>query len=209
MSRFELDTTALKRPAVILLVVASIAAALLWSSDYYRTARAANLQQARSSLDAAREEYRLAVEADGILKTSQQRYRQLQQRGFVGDEQRLLWIESLRNTGQEHHLYNLQYSLSQRQAVQLSGFESTEYYQLFASPMQLQLELAHEVDLLRYFSRLNQKRPAVYQLRGCTIKPLFSDSGIQLDKANVNASCELTWYTVKDLGSVQYTGDML
>ena len=48
-------------------------------------------------------------------------------------------------------------------------FENTEYYQVYVSPMQLNLELAHEVDLLRYFRDLDKDRPGVYQLRGCTL----------------------------------------
>ena len=209
MNRFEADMQVLKRPAIILLVVAVIATALLWGSDHYKSVRVIALQEVRSDLKLAREEYRLAVEADGILRTSQQRYRQLLLSGFVGDEPRLLWIESLRNTGADHHLYNLQYSLRQRQSVQLSGPKSTQHYQLYVSPMQMQLDLAHEVDLLRYFSDLNRQRPAVYQLRGCQLKPMFSESGIQLHKANVSADCDLLWYTVNEPGSVETVEDVL
>ncbi len=204
MSRPEtVDTKALTRTMLILLAVVIISSALWWSSDQYKRIRVTAIQQARSDLDSTRDKYRLALEANDILKTSQQRYRQLQQRGFIGDEPRLLWIESLRTTGREHHLYNLQYSLQQRQAAQLSGQENTEHYQLYASAMKLQLNLAHEVDLLRYLDDLERRRPAVYQLRSCSLKPLFSDNGITLDKANVSASCNLIWYTVKNLASVE------
>jgi len=209
MRPFEADTQALKRPALMLMMVAVIAAAVLWSSQHYKATRVAALQQSRANLSMARDNYRQAVEADSILRTSQQRYRQLRQRGFVGDEPRLLWIESLRTTGREHHLYNLQYNLHQRQPVQLTGLESAEHYQLYTSTMQLQLDLAHEVDLLRYFNDLGQRRPAVYQLRGCTLKPLFGNDAIALDKANVGANCELRWYTVKDLASAEPTEDSL
>lgn len=198
-----------KRTALILLVVAVISAALWWASEQHKMTRITGLQQARNALNVARDQYRLAVEAGGILRTSHQRYRQLQQRGFVGDEPRLLWVESLRTTGREHHLYNLQYSLRQRQAVQLSGLESTEHYQLYASTMQLQLDLAHEIDLLRYFADLDRRRPAVYQLRSCTLKPLLTEKGIALDKANVNAICDLVWYTAKELASIEPEEDFL
>jgi hypothetical protein len=210
MSPLEgVNRKALTQPAMILAAVAVICSALWWTSDRYKNARVTALQHARSDLNMARDEYRLAVEADGILRTSHQRYRQLEQRGFVGDEPRLLWVESLRTSGREHHLYNLQYSLRQRQAVQLGEFEGAEHYQLYVSRMQLQLDLAHEVDLLRYFSNLDSQRPAVYQLRSCTLKPLLSDNDIALNKANVNATCELLWYTVKDLASIEPDEELL
>ncbi len=194
----------LKHPSLVLLIITIISAALWWTSDRYKVERISALQQTRADLDRARDEYRRTVEAEGIVRTSSQRYRQLQQRGFVGDEPRLIWIESLRATGREHHLYNLQYSLHQRQAVQLSGMENTEHYQLYASSMQLQLDLAHEVDLLRYFTDLERRRPAIYQLRSCTLKSLTTDTDLSLDKANIKASCDLIWYTANNLVSINY-----
>lgn len=210
MSPLEgVNKQALRRPAIILVTVAIICSSLLWASDQYKAAHITALQHARADLNGARNEYRLAVEAGSIIRTSHQRYRQLEQRGFVGDEPRLLWVESLRTSGRDHHLYNLQYSLREQQAVQLNGLESTEHYQLYVSRMQLQLDLAHEVDLLRYFSNLEGQRPAVYQLRSCTLKPQISDNTIALDKANVNANCELLLYTVKDLASIQPDEELL
>ena len=203
MNRFEVDSQVLKRPLIVLALVVLVGTALVWTSVYYKGKRVAALQKARAELGMAQDDYRLAVEADGILQTSHQRYSQLQQRGFVGDEPRLLWVELLRNTGGKHHLYNLQYSLHQRRAAQLEGLESTEHYQLYASTMQLQLELAHEVDLLRYLADLDRQHPAVYQVRGCKLKPLFEGEGVAFDKANVAASCDLLWFTVKDLASVE------
>jgi len=197
MERFEIHPAELRRPALALLGVLLAAAALIWASDAFRQARERHLDSTRASLDAVRTDYRLAVEADNILRTSQQRYRELQQRGFIGEEPRLIWIESMRNSGRANRLYNLQYSLKQQQPLSLSDQDYTEYYQLYTSPMSIQLELTHEVDLIRFFAELDHERPAIYQLRGCTLKPMFGAEGIAMDKANVSASCDLAWYTVK------------
>lgn len=209
MSRFEADSRALKRPALVLAVVAIFAALLLWASYTYKAHNLSALRQARAELDGVRNDYQLAQEADGILRSSQQRYRQLLHRGFIGPEPRLQWIESLRETGREHHLYNLKYNLRQRQRVALSGMETTEHYQIYTSAMQLRLDLAHEVDLLRYFADLNHRQPAVYQIRACSLKPTFADSNVALDAANVNVKCELLWYTVDTLPLSDASGDLL
>ncbi|MFQ5642093.1 MAG: hypothetical protein ACE5FQ_00165 [Thiogranum sp.] len=197
MERFEVHPSELRRPALALLGVLLLSAALVWTSDTFRDARERRLDSARSSLDSVRTDYRLAVEADNILRTSQQRYRELQQRGFIGEEPRLIWIESMRNSGRANRLYNLQYSLKQQHPLTLSDQDYTEHYQLYASPMSVQLELAHEVDLIRFFAELNHERPAIYRLRGCSLKPMFGAEGIAADKANISASCEIAWYTVK------------
>lgn len=197
MERFEVHVAELRRPALVLLGVLMLAAALIWASDAFRGGRERHLDSARSSLDSVRTDYRLAVEAGNILRSSQQRYRELQQRGFIGEEPRLIWIESMRNSGRTNQLYNLQYSLKQQQPLTLSDQDYTGYYQLYASPMSVQLELTHEVDLIRFFAELEHEKPAIYQLRGCTLKPMFGAEGVAVDKANVSASCELAWYTVK------------
>jgi len=197
MARFEIHTVELRQPALALLGVLLVSATLIWASDTFRYTRESQLDTARSDLDTVRTNYRRAVEADNILRTSQQRYRELQQRGFIGDEPRLLWIESMRNSGRTNRLYNLQYSLKQQQTLTLSDLDYTEYYQLYTSPMSVQLELTHEVDLIRFFAELDHEKPAIYRLRGCTLKPMFDTDGIAFDKANVSASCKISWYTVK------------
>ncbi len=197
MNRFEIDYVELRRPALALLGVLLVSAILIWASDAFMSSRELQLKNARSGLDAIRSEYRRAVEAGDILRTSQQRYGELQQRGFIGEEPRLIWIESMRNSGRDNRLYNLQYSLKQQQPLTLADFETTEYYQLYTSPMSIQMELSHEVDLIRFFAQLNREQPAIYRLRGCTLKPMFGTEGIALDEGNVSANCELAWYTVK------------
>jgi ribosomal protein L20 len=199
MAEFEFDRSELKVPVLRLLAVLAVAAALVWLSDSFKTSRQMELERARGELSQVRSEYRLALEAGDIIKSSQQRYRDLQLRNFIGDEPRLLWIESLRNSGAERKLYNVQYSLRRQQPLMLEGFDSTEHYQVYASPMRLHLELAHEADLVRFFASLNKEQPAVYQVRGCNLAPMFDAKGVAMDRANVSVDCELLWFTVNPL----------
>jgi hypothetical protein len=203
MARFEFDASVLRRPAIALLLVLTVAATLVWLSGAYRADREAELQRARAELGSVRTQYRLAVEAGGIIRASHRQHAALRQRGFVGAEQRLLWIESLRNSGLQSRVLNLNYSLKQQQAVQLAGAEYSASYQLYASPMQLNVELTHEVDLLRFFAALEQEQVGVYQIDACYLNPLFSDSKVDSEKANVAASCQLRWYTVRPLDEVE------
>lgn len=196
MNRFEYNVGALKAPAIVLLVTTLASAAVVWFSESYLSAHELRLQQARNELNRARDEYRQAVEAKTFVNTVQQRYLQLEQRGFVGNEPRLSWIEALRNSGHKQHLYALQYNLKQRQSLQLTDSDGNGHYQVYGSFMQLDMELAHEVELLRYFDDLERERPGVWSLRGCTLSSVAADNNIALDKPNIRASCELAWYTL-------------
>jgi hypothetical protein len=209
MGQFEYLGSALKGHALALLVATLCSAAALWASHTYKVDRESRLLQARSGLSAIRDQYRQAVEADDILRTSQQQYRQLQKRSFIGDEPRLLWIEALRSAGHAHHVYSLHYNLNQRQPLQLAGFENPEHFQLYVSSMHLDMELAHEVDLLRYFAALEQNEPGLYRVRGCTLSTLFTAGEVFLDKANIKASCDMAWYTVKSASAAVEDGETL
>jgi len=203
MDLFEFDRQTLKRPAQLLGFALFASACLIWCGEVFRAEHQQHLNLARSDLNSIRSEYRLAVEAGEIIHTYQQRYQQLQQRGFVGEEPRLLWIESLRSTGQRNHLYSLQYDLRQQRSLHLAGLEGGEHYQLHASHMQVQMELAHEVDLLRFFAELDREKAAVYELRGCSLSSTFNGDQVAMEKANVTASCDLAWYTVKPLSALE------
>lgn len=203
MKRLELDRDMLIAPAKRLLLIAGVVSLFAGSSAWYSGSRHEKLARERADLNVLRAEYRDAVEAGGILRTSQQRYHDLEQRGFIGDEPRLLWIESLRNSGQSQRLYNLKYNLNQRRPVTLGNGPQTSHYQLFASPMKLHLDLAHEGRLIAFFENLRSERPAVYQLHDCTATPTFGGNNVSFDKANLTADCELAWFTARPIEHVE------
>ncbi len=203
MKAFEIDRDLLRIPLQQLLLVTVIIGLFGGLSTWYVTTEHHRLERSRIELNNLRGEYRDAIEAGGIMHTSRQHYNDLQQRGFIGDEPRLLWIESLRNSGKSQQLYNLKYNLRQQQAIRVAGRSKTSHYQLYASPMQLHLDLAHEGRLVSFFDDLRQERPAVYQLHACTLTPNLDEGRIALDKANVSADCDLIWFTVRPMEHIE------
>jgi len=199
MKQFEINTDMLRTPLQHLFLVAIVISLLAGLSGWYAGGEHEELLHTRIDLNVLRAEYRDAVEAGGILHTSQQRYHDLEQRGFIGEEPRLLWIESLRNSGQLQRLYSLKYNLQQQQAIKLDGGPVTSHYQLYASPMELHLDLTHEGRLVTFFDTLRAERPAVYQLQACTLISRFSENQVAFDKANVSADCDLVWYTARPM----------
>ncbi len=197
MKLFEIDKDMLRAPLQCLLLVAVVTGLLGGLSTWYTNTQHGELLGARGDLNVLRAEYRDAVEAGGILRTSQQRYHDLEQRGFIGDEPRLLWIESLRNSGQTQRLYSLKYNLRQQQPIRMNGGPETSHYQLYASPMQLHLDVAHEGRLVSFFDGLRNERPGVYRLHACTLTPSFSKGQVLFDKPNVSADCDLIWFTAR------------
>lgn len=202
MDQFEADWDSLKKPAIILAVLACVSIAHVWYSGDYRDARQAALDRASAELAMQRSKYSSAVEAGDIMLSSRHRYADLEQRHFIGDEKRLLWIESLRRSGRKEKLYNLRYSLKQQRPL-YSDVDNFAYFEINGSAMSVHLELRHEGHLVGFFERLKRDRAAVYRLQACSLSSHIGPDGVQFDKPNILADCDLVWYTLRPLSEQQ------
>jgi len=194
MALVEVNTKKLTRPLAWLIASLALATLISWLTHSVKQSQRSTYDLARDELELQRSEFRAAVEAGSILQTSQQRYADLEQRSFVGEEQRLLWVESLRNQGENQKLFDLRYEISQQQMQSASG---NEYFELYASQMQLHLELSHEGKLVSFLQGLNSEKSAIYQLQGCTMNSNIKLEGLRMDAPNIQADCNLVWYTVR------------
>lgn len=201
MKRLEVDRRVLAKPLMFLLLTIALISTAMWMSDQFLSQQELGFLQARARLEALRSDYRDAIEAGSIIRSSLASYRSLQGHGFIGDEQRLLWIESLRTSGNDSRLSGLQYNLKQQSPVSVQG-AAGQYYKLFASDMELRLDLTHEGRLLDFFNRLEEQKPAIYQLRSCSLTSTSDETELAVDLPNISAICQLRWFTVRDFASL-------
>ncbi|MCL2345967.1 MAG: hypothetical protein FWC58_08970 [Desulfobulbus sp.] len=190
LTRRDLDK--LLWPLLGALALLLLAAALAWWSDgeqqaaqRERNAAAAGQQRIEQRLGQARSE-------EQELKARARQFQDLQQSGIVGPERRLEWIELLHDLQHRLRLPGLNYELGPRQPL---GQGDASH---FASPMRLQLRLAHEEDLLRLFADLQREARAMILIRQCTLAPLNDASGdlAAPDFAQLSAECDLRWVTI-------------
>lgn len=120
----------------------------------------------------------------------------LDERGIIGAEQRLEWIELLKEIRDRHRLVELHYELSPQRALDNNPPGKIG---LYASAMKLQLKLLHEEDLLRLLDELQQKASALIQVKYCNISRL-PRTGSDTLLATLQAECSLDWITLNDAG---------
>jgi hypothetical protein len=125
-------------------------------------------------------------------------------KGFVGEEQRIAWVEHLREQHKTQKLFGIKYSISPQEkytpafAANLGGFT------LNRSVMKLELDMLHEGDLLQLTEALSIENSAPFILRDCEMNRL--NSGSQLI-ANLHALCELDWLTLREPAAVQVSSE--
>ena len=188
-----------KLQASVVLGVLMIAVGAL--ALYFAFAAMKRAEQARVSIAAQ------FAEADGKLKQVRDEesevkqksivFNKLQERGIIGDEQRLDRVELLKEIRDKHRLIDLRYEIAPQRM--LEGQLGNDFV-FFASSMKLELKLLHEEDLTRLLDDLRRQAKALIRVNSCRIERLPA-TGEQRGggRANLLADCEIEWLTLRDL----------
>jgi len=190
------------RGALALLVFALLAGAVPVGLTF------SQLQQARSAVklaDArlAETENRLARVADEEreLRAAIERYRRIEARGLIGQEERLDWVEEIARLKAGRKLLALEYEI-QPQAP--AGIElmpagaSAGPYQVMGSRMRLSMSLLHEDDLLGFLDDLQDRVHALLYVRRCSIDRRTGSKLTNGMTPQLSAECEIDWITLKE-----------
>ena len=200
MQRHELDWAFLRQGLVIPLALCGVAVALFMASAWLRSGLAMELDQQQQQLGGM-EERRTGL-SDRVTARQQfeVRFNAISARGVVGDERRLQWAQTLRDSATALHLPYLRYDAAPQQPFLAPWLAPGVAAPLKASVMEVQAGLVHELDLLRLLARLREA-PGLFQVRACDLKRNGHDAKPSSDKPNLTGVCQLQWYSITLPGS--------
>ena len=179
----------------MLLMVAAGAAAVYYANQM--DARAiAGQAAARTARSEAQNKLFRARDEEQELRATTARYQALAQRGVIGDERRLDWVEQIRRIRETRKLFDLQYEIAPQQPLD-AGVPGGPYI-FMASPMRLTMQLLHEEDLLGFLDDLSAQAPAYLRTRRCAVDRLPPPPVPPTGAApQLRAECELDWITIR------------
>lgn len=122
----------------------------------------------------------------------QPKYLQLRERGVVGIEKRLDWIEQINTTREERNLFPIAYDISAQQIFKIDPSVLTGDLELRGSKMKLEMKLLHEQDLFNFLDDLRRK--GFYTVQECTLKRAGVLETPQSPR--LAAECLLYWLTL-------------
>ena len=201
------DLEALRVPLIALgatllaaLVMIWYSASVLDNAERTRTQREAQLRDARARIQNAGEEKEM-------IGRYLARYQALAKAGFVGDEQRINWLDSLRLANEDARIFGVEYVIgAQKPYVYAAEFNLGQLV-LHESLMHLRFRLLHEEDLPRFFGALGSYGGGFFTVDQCTVRRLRpveeKDPQVQ---PNLAAECEVRWLTVKPAGPAEKKG---
>lgn len=189
ISEFALIRTA----ALTLLAAVTICGtAVLLSEERTREVNQ-SMEQLQRVRDAAYSSYAHVDNEKRDIRRFQPRYLSLQQRGLVGEERRLEWVDTIRQTQELRQLPPLSYEIEPQQQVRLESAMDLGGMQLNASRMRLHMELVHELDLFNFLDDLRQR--AFFSVQDCSLKRLGQVAGVA-GAPTLGADCTLNWITL-------------
>jgi hypothetical protein len=194
------DLQALRNPLIATLVVLLAGAAAIYYFDRLKKEARLQLTQQQVLLKEARTRLQKSGEEKDIIVKYLDGFRQLESSGFIGEEQRINWLDGLRLANQQADLFGVDYQIAmQRPYPYAAGFNPGQLM-LNQSLMVLRFRLLHEEDLMRFLTALGRQGGGIFTVDQCVMKRLDTGGVIRF-QPNVGAECELSWITAK-VGSI-------
>jgi hypothetical protein len=192
------DFEALRVPLVVLAVtllaavgIISFSGGVLDEAKATRKQRETQLREARLRIQNAGEERERIIRYVGS-------YQQLARAGFVGEEQRINWLDSLRLAHEEAQIFGVEYDIGAQKPYAYAGEFDVGKLTVQESVMHLKFRLLHEEDLPRFFRALGRHGGGFFTVDHCEMRRQASKD---IDKTaqfqpNLSADCDVRWLTI-------------
>jgi hypothetical protein len=189
----------------LMLMVACSVALIVFSHDRFQTAQA-SFTAARSERNEFDGKLRQARSQEEEIRRKAALFNRLQERGVIGEEQRLEWVELLKDIRDRRKLIEIRYEFTPQHALNST---QTGTLGLYASTMKLQARLLHEEDLTRLLDDLRQQARALIQVKRCDLSRLPRTGADSVDSVNsalqglLQADCLIDWISLREVGKNQ------
>ena len=197
MERRDIDWRVLRGSALVLAATLAVTGGAIYGAGYFKAAMESAFERDQRRFLSASRQYLALDEEERIIREYLPRFRELEAAGLIGEERRLNWTESLRRVSAELKLPSLSYAIAPREPYEPPVDIQARGYEPFASRMGLNAGLVHGEDLFRLFQALERRAKGLFNVEACTLRRGSRSGSLGPDQANVNADCELLWFTLR------------
>lgn len=131
-------------------------------------------------------------------------FRRLAERGILGEEKRMDWIESIARIQGERRLYDIRWEIFPQRPLEAEfAPRATGELEFMVSTLRLEIALLHEEDLLRFLSDLRDSLPAYVRVRQCSLARQGKAGAPTLERGTpqLQAECQMDLITLKTRGA--------
>ncbi len=191
------DLRYLSLPALVALVVILAGVGTVIVSQNFMADANADLERAKAERAAIQTKLLRATEEEREIRASLVNYQSMRERGIIGEEHRLDWVETVKDIKNQRGLYGLRYEIAAQRPLEYPGFKSPAGIEFLDSRMKLQADLLHEGDLFDLLADLRARFAPFVIVRSCTVE---RNAAARPDAygPHVKADCELDLVTIRD-----------
>jgi hypothetical protein len=186
----------------IMMLLALLGASVVFGSLQLTKAAKAEALKVEAERGDIRNKLARARDEEQEIRGKIARYQELVQRGYITEEQRLDWVERIAQIKTARKLFDVQYELMPRKAVESALLPEGAVgggYEFMSSTMKLQMQLLHEGDLLGFLADLRANVRALIIVRQCNVERIargaVNDRGTQ---PQLKADCDIDWITLRE-----------
>ena len=188
-------------PLALAIVLLALGAACVLTSEHYLDAGRKIQDATRQSRIAAQSRVSKVSEEEREIRDSVVYYEEMRQRGMLGEQTRLDWIESIARIKNIRKLFEIRYNFEAQRTLDYPGIVSTGAADFVVSRLRLDMLLLHEADLLNFLADLQAAGMAHVSVRSCTVTriergPTLSATALQ---PRLRAECHVDLVSVKGL----------
>lgn len=169
----------------------ALAAGLISFSDSYLEKAKQQRQAAQKQLNDARTQLATAQSDKENMATYQAEFEALQSQKIIGNEPRLDWSERLEKLRKQGLVIDFKYNIAPQQSYAAPAGTDPGSFTLHLSPMSLQLDLLHEMQLLQFLTEMRAQLPGWFILDQCAVSAAPPQGGA------LKADCMGGWFTMK------------
>lgn len=187
------DIGRLRWPLTFLLLAILAGASIVFASLHFVRQAETENRQAMAGRDEMRTRLGRAQEDAQEIRLKISRYRELVERNYIVQEDRLEWMERIAQIKAARRLIEVRYELGPQKTIDpgvLPGAQPAGGYEFMASTMNLQMQLLHEGDLLGFLADLRSSIHAFLHVRSCSIE--------RGPVAHLRANCVIDWITLRE-----------
>jgi hypothetical protein len=200
--KLAIDWNYLRYPMLLLASATILAIALFMAADWWSKNRGEDYGGHRSTLQQSYSAYRQVLEEQKLMASYRKEYDRLTASGVIGEENRLTWVETIRDTNRILKLPEFRYAIEPQKTFARPGMARARNVQRRHSSMKLDLGLIHEGDLFAVFEGLEAGARGLYSVESCKLdRKTPWDEQPSAETANLSASCVLQWLTIDVDGS--------
>jgi hypothetical protein len=202
------DLQSLRTPLIALGLTLVAAFVLVFYSAAVADRAHARFQRTEVDLKQARLRIQNAGEEKDMIGRYLGGYQQLEKAGFVGDEQRINWLDALRVANQQANIFGVEYEITAQRPYAYAAEFNPGPLALKESVMRLKLRLLHEEDLPRFLQTLARQGGGFFNVDQCVVRRVKAGEAevAQNVQPNLLAECELSWLTVKPAAAAEKKG---